>query len=743
MKKRPNPYHFLNDFCLRTPLLSLNFYKSVFNENEIGSVELKNLWQESNIKEALFLASPELYKQLAFYFDNERPKKERNDRLEQTFLKYIIRISSRCTPFGLFASITTGNFDTTTSINLRPINDFTRITKYDTHYLSVLLNYLSKNPIVKNQLLFYPNTTLYRIANQYRYVEYQERNKTRSYSVEAVEHTPYLEKLLSGTKNGKSIEALSNMLVDDDITIEDANDFVESLIENQLLVSEFELTVTGKDILVSILERLKELKNTDTIASNVKVLHNNIVEIDKKIGNTVTSYQNIFNVLTDIKIPFEEKYVFQVDLFSKTKSNTLDIKHAYALKKLMPLLSKLTPYTANKSLEQFKKAFAKRYESREMPLAKVLDIESGIGYIQNSAISNTTPFLEDINPESKKSKNETLNWTQVDSVIYAKLLDENGHYSIEIKDEDFDHLEGNWDSIPDTLSAFVEIVKTDNNEQLIVNGLSANAGNLLARFSHGDKTLLKHIKDITTIEQQIQSDKVLAEIVHVPEARTGNILKRPHIRAYEIPYMAKSTLDKSHQIGIDDLWISIENDTIVIKSKALGKDVLPRLTNAHNYSLRALPIYNFLCDLQYQNKNVYLGFSWPQTVKKHPFLPRVLYKNIILSKARWYLDKNRISTFLVCYDDSLLLKERINKWQQIYTVPKYVFLSEGDNNLLIDLDNIETIKLLVSTIKNKEHCMLEEFLFSDDTIVKRNEEVFTNEFIIALYNQEKLNAVSK
>jgi hypothetical protein len=235
----------------------------------------------------------------------------------------------------------------------------------------------------------------------------------------------------------------------------------------------------------------------------------------------------------------------------------------------------------------------------------------------------------------------------------------------------------------------------------------------------------------------MQPDKIIAEIAHLPEARTGNILKRPHLREYEIPYLAKSTLPLSQQITIDDLWVSIQNNRIILTSKKRNKEVLPRLTNAHNYESKALPIYHFLCDLQSQNKKTSLGFSWPRLADDHPFLPRVVYKETILSKAKWHLRTLEIKALMAHYDNEVLLLSAIEKWRKLFQVPKYVQLVEGDNTLLIDLEHFYSIQLLLASIKNKKQCVLEEFLFTEDTIVNRKSERFTNECIITLYNQEK------
>lgn len=741
MHKQQNPYHFFDTFCLRTPIYSLNFYKELFNKDEISIYELKNVWKDSVVREALFIASPELFYQLQNYFEQEG-NINKEERLEQAFLKYIIRLATRCTPFGLFAGVSLGTFSNKTNIELKTINEFNRITRYDTNYIASLLNHLSKKEIIKNQLLFYPNSTLYRIANQCRYIEYELKNNKCSYSLEGVVNNSYLTKILLEAENGKTIMQLATSLLEKDIPFENASDFVVELIKNQILVSELELSVTGKETLQDLIERIQELNDTKKIVSNLKSLQNHLIVLDRKIGNKVEDYQKILDDITPIGDVFNKKYFFQTDLFVKTQLDNLSIKHVYTLKNILPLFNKLTPFEANKNLEAFKKVFFSRYETRQMPLSKVLDIDTGIGYIQNNGVSDTVSFLEGITLKEKKANNNDFGWTPIDDIIYQKLLEsqKNKVYTIELTDKDFDKIDNDWTNIPDTLSAFVEIVKIKGKEHLIIRGFGANGGNLISRFSHGDKKMLKCITNISVVEQKMNPNKIIAEIVHLPNAKDGNILKRPHIRAYEIPYLAKSTLKKSQQIPIEDLFVSIENDTIILRSKKNNnKEVLPKLTNAHNYEVEALPIYHFLCDLQHQHEKRDFGYSPPRLLESHFFLPRITYKNAILSKAKWHLDKKSINFLLEAYKNDKLLLERIVNWKIASGIPKYVQLIEGDIALLIDLEHISSVRLLLNSIKNKEKCELEEFLFNEEAIVKRDKEQFTNEFVFTFYNKEKLN----
>ena len=418
MLNSKNPYTFFNTYCLRTPLLPLNRVLNAIKKRDIEDEYLKEYWQKNHLKEAVFLASPYLFSELELLFEGKITSVKKAEKLKQSFLKYVLRASSRCTPFGLFSGISVGGFNKNSRIEIKAVEQHKRITKYDTNYIASLLNHVSENTFIKNQSLFFPNTTLYKVANQYRYIEYQLDNGKRTYSLEGVVHSSYLETIFKASEKGQTIHQLINEIKTSDISTEDASGFIQSLIENQILVSEFELNVTGKDSLSIAIEKIDSFKGDHQITSVLKLLQEQLTGIDRKTGNTSIPYKDCFTLIKDLGVAYEEKYVFQTDLFVQTNTNTLAIKHGYTVKKILPLLNKLSPFQPNIKLEHFKKAFLERYETRELPLAQVLDIELGIGYIQNQSISDTTPFLEDILTQKSNHTEETFAWNEIDTILY-------------------------------------------------------------------------------------------------------------------------------------------------------------------------------------------------------------------------------------------------------------------------------------------------------------------------------------
>lgn len=296
-----------------------------------------------------------------------------------------------------------------------------------------------------------------------------------------------------------------------------------------------------------------------------------------------------------------------------------------------------------------------------------------------------------------------------------------------------------WNDLPPTLYTLFSILKSDTNNLLIhLNGFyGISAAKTLTRFAYMDKHLLQFVKEITNKEQKLLPNAILAEIVHLPESRLGNVINRPHIRHYEIPYLAYSDLSSERIIEMSDLFLSIRQGRICLRSKKLNKEIIPRLTNAHNYHKSYLPAYRFLCDIQMQYGKKYLIFDWGYLKNEFHFFPRVKYRNTILSLVTWKIKIEDITRFFVL-EDELLIKE-VDKWRIKMHFPLQMLLADYDMELLVDWRNLMSVKAFLKIIKNREIIYLKEFLYDPENSVVKDKEgnAYMNECIIAFYKSKK------
>ncbi|WP_298900862.1 lantibiotic dehydratase family protein [uncultured Psychroserpens sp.] len=739
------PYRSFSSYVLRSPLLTFDFYKQITKNQYVSDEQFRSICSDSRIKEAVFLASPALSKAIDRWVNGDIENKKDIDKLKWSLLKYVSRMSSRCTPFGLFAGCSVGQFEDNTKINLDACEDYKRHTRLDMNYLVALSQDLTKIEHIKKQLLFFPNTSIYKIANQLRYIEYKYIKGKRYHYIISVDHTSYLEQVLVRAKTGAQLKDLVKELVSDEVTEEEAYGYVEQLVSSQLLVSEFEPSVSGPEFLDQMFSVLNKLENVESITQKLYTIKDQLKVIDTTIGNNTKTYQDIIALLKDFETEINPKFMFQTDMIIGQKTNTLNKNIIKDLLNGLRFLNKINVKRKNSALTKFRDAFYERFEENEVPLSQALDPEIGLGYKQNHGHGDINPLVDNLVLESKKPKHNVrdIKWSSVHDFLQKKLISafQNNETTISISKHDFENVDENWNDLQDTFSCMIEIFEIEGKQKIKFEGSgSSSAANLLGRFCHGDKEIERLVQEISDIESQMNSNKIIAEIVHLPESRVGNILMRPNLRAYEIPYLAKSLKPEHYQLPIDDLMISIKNNTeIVLRSKTHDKEVIPRLSNAHNYSHNSLPIYHFLCDLQTQHTRSEIWFDYGPLSDNYEFLPRVEYNNLILHEATWYIKKNRIDTLLKSEHDDTKLNEAISLLRDKLNIPKYVLLVDGDNQLLVNMDNLTSVKMLLNLVRKRSMFQLKEFLLASGSPVKQNSQYCTNQVIVSFFNERKLN----
>ena len=735
------------NFVVRTPLLPFSQLEETLERMKNQKLELKQILENPVILEAIFLGSPVLHQEIQKYLDQKTKDPKEEDRLKNAVIRYLTRMSTRCTPFGLFAGCSMGILGNEDQIIIDDLSQYGRHTRLDMNYLCALSQDIAKIPEVKQNTLFFPNTSIYAYGEQLRYIEYKYIQARRIHNIVSVDNSEYIQRVLSRAQQGARLLDLAELLVDEEISLEEASDFIDEMVESQVLVNELEPAITGKEYFEQLTETLAQIPGLDELKNKLQTIEKLLTEIDNlPPGETQEYYTQIIELVKELKTEYDIKYLFQTDMTKPCISSSISPEILDEIYEGITLMNKISlNYSGNSLLNHFMESFQERYEDQSVPLLRVLDTELGIGYRASGNEGDINPLIDDLYTPTKQSQRSEISWDFVQSFLHRKLVETlaEKQTTLELKDKDFEKTPIQWDNLPSTFSVMCKIATyTDDKKTIIMESAGgSSAANLLGRFCHTDPTLHQHVLNITAKEEELNPDCILAEIVHLPESRIGNILIRPVLRPYEIPYLAKSSVDTEFQLPLSDFYVSVRSGAIKLFSKRLNKEIMPRLSSAHNYSNGAMPVYQFLCDLQNQGKRGGIGFHWGSLEDEFSFLPRVTYKNLVLSLARWIINVSDFKALMETKEETERMR-KINQWREEKKIPRYVVQPDHDNTLFVDFENWDCIQSLYSAIKKRPTFNLEEFLFDSNNALIHNKkgDSFTNEFVFAFYkNAQSVN----
>jgi lantibiotic biosynthesis protein len=730
-------------FFLRSPILP---YDTIF----LNSTNLNELFQSPIFKEAILFSSPDLFIQLEKLLNLQINNSEEKVKLNNSLYRFLLRMSYRSTPFGLFAGTALGEFiqNRNATIDLADLKSHKKNTRLDNHLLGLWSKRLENDKKFINELLWFSNDTVYESNSKIRYVEPVLRNGIKSHRLVDIDINSFIKEILYHAQNGKTLIFLAKLIESDDISLEESLHFVDELVRNGLLKSELDINVTGQEYQFRLQKILEKNEIFADHSKHLNEITSSLRKIDsQQIGSSIKDIKELHNVLKALDIKGVESRMFlQTDLNLCTDSCSLHKGILDQLKLVICFLMRFNRPDKSQHLQSFKEEFYKRYEFAEIPLLEVLDPDIGIGYpAYNKIDTDVGPLLIDMDFRGGGNDFPSARFTSKDKFLTEKLLElargENLHLDlskIQLTNETSDSL---FKLLPKSLYTVCNVLKfdeklsTDNYTVLYDHTTGPSASNLLGRFCHSNPELHGKVVDLLNLEESDMKDVIFAEIVHVPQYRHGNILMRPSLREYEIPILAVPGVNTDKTIHLSDIVVSLHGDEIILRSQRLNKRIIPRMSTAHNHSFNSIGSYHFLCDLQLQELNFLLSWDWG-ALTSQKYLPRVVYKNVVLSPAQWIISlndfNNKGSKYFNFSDFDNCLRIAIGKLK----LAKLVVLSAGDNQIPIDFDNILSREILFEELKRTDSIILKENLFnSDDLIVKTQNASFTNEVIIPWANE--------
>jgi lantibiotic biosynthesis protein len=725
----------------RTPALPVALLRDWQGDVEATRSRLAALVDDAAVREALFVASPSLSDAIEVW--RKAPLSAAGQRAEHALVKYLARMMARATPFGLFSAVSVGQLGKVTSLQLAPRSEYRRRTRIDNDYLFALADHIARSPEARAKLSYRPNTSLYQSAGRVRYAVAQLDGKERRYHLASAELTPYLESTLALAVSGVTRADLATALVSDEVTLDEATAFIDELIEEQLLVSELGVQVTGDEPVDAFIGQLRAA-GLDELVPTLEHVRGELGAIDAAgVGNSPDRYRSVAAALEPLPTKADLARLFQVDMV-KPAAATLGARVVAEVARVIEQLAAILP-GGDRALADFKQAFRDRYEDATVPLAQVLDEDSGIGFeTSHGPGSEGAPLLAGL-AFGGSAGDSQASWSSLDRFMLNRLSValRTGAEEIVLEAADLEPLKVREPApLPDAFAAMLrlEANATDPAGDPTVSFESADGppgAKLLGRFAHASREIEAIVRTNLAAEQALRPDAVFAEIVHLNEGRIGNVLCRPVLRSHEIVYLGLSGAPRDGQITLDDLLITLREDRVVLLSKRLGKQVVPRLTTAHNFrGPRSIGVYRFLCALALQGTR---GVAWTWgALSSSPYLPRVRIGRVIVERARWLLDKADLAGITTAVRAASKqpaqrggVLEAVAALRAARKLPRRFVLVEWDNELPIDLDNPLLAAAFADEVAGQDSAQLSELFPSvERPIVHGPEGGYSNEVVV-------------
>ncbi|WP_256006826.1 lantibiotic dehydratase [Pedobacter deserti] len=585
--------------------------------------------------------------------------------------RYYNRMSFRSTPFGAFASVGVTKWsDRPTSLCRLGPAEVFSFPDFARKY-----NRGAFNP----GHMIYANPTLYVVGDHFRFLFRRERDGERtSFRIVSIFKSRPLERLLNIAQAPVHREKLIEFLTED-LQQKDSSLLVDQLLNAQVLLFDQGFRVTGE----FRKQRLPETGISQTYA-----------------------------------IAFHQQ---QGSLNSKYQKDIYDAIHA--LKCMIPL--------PEDPMDDFKKKFYQKFELAEVPLMKALDPQLGVDYLQAGRALDQHYARAGADSGSKFGGDH---WSSLSSTILQRMMTSAQRQQVvALNEEDLAAFPDKDGSLTDPPSISVMFRITADQQLLLEYAGGSSAINLAGRFSH-HSGIRSALKQITSIEQSTNSEVIFAEIVFAGSRSTDAINSRGHLRDYEIPVLSASSLPEDQVIHLNDLFVRLVGDRLVLRSKRLNRTVIPRLASAYNYRLSNLSIFRFLADLQHQGLRSYLHFDPEHVVPGLSFYPRIVFNNVILSPAKWILNDRLLGTFT----DTENGRAEFRKIAQNNGMSKLFAMNSGDQFLVFDLGCDLSLSYFFRLIGGQRKIVLQEYFEPNDQdgVRSPDDQQYASQFLAFLINKE-------
>ncbi|HTD37765.1 MAG TPA: lantibiotic dehydratase [Candidatus Limnocylindrales bacterium] len=703
-------YEPLDGVTVRAPLLSVEAYRSL---HVLSAADPR-------VRLALAVGSEALSNAL----DAEGTPQARS-RLARKLRRFLTRMSTRPTPYGLFAGVGLARWDTHTDLALSAAPPRRR-TRPDMDWLTRFVREIETRPGVREHLRFTANR-LTVVRDGRAALPDASGEGAEAVSIKA---TGAVLATLERARTGASYAELRDALLAHtaEATPEKVARLLEQMCAHAFLWSDVRPPLFAAAPAAYVLDRLAGIPEAAEALTRLRTVVDAAAAFDAASEDAALArYRELVQLASDGAADASGNAPVQVDMALPLVGERLARTVGEEAARAAELLVRLSPMPASLPvLAPYRQAFVARYGgAREVPLLELLDPVAGLGSPMRTGHAHGgahggaggAAAVSPADAAKAQARSRALQ-----HAAYAALRAPGEPFELDAATIARLELWPGAHGAPRTVDLMLFLAAEsaaaiDRGDFEIVVGPNlgaSSAGRNLGRFADllGDEATAA-LAGAARAEED--GRRIFAELVYAPSgARMMNVSIRPCVRTHAIVHGVAPGIAPENVIPLDELTVGVHGDRFYVRWARDGREVVPCTGHMLNYNRAPLP-FRFLDLIAREGCARFSSFDWGPA-ESFPYLPRVTSGRIVLRPAEWKLDRFSAAYELGVEHGETFL-DAVRRWRARWSVPRFVFLATGDNRLSLDLDDAdqtEELRRELDTLRDGWQLTLQEVVPAHD-----------------------------
>lgn len=658
-------------------------FLSLANTTNLSETLLDLFRNRSELRQAISIASSDLHVALLQIIRGEKLSPKKHEQIISSLFKYVLRMTTRATPFGLFSFVSLGKWSSFPSPD-PDLNQVKKRARPSMDWLMDVVNQFALDPLANRSFSLQRNALLQESMGKILVPQPKKQDRVgREISINA---TPLVRYILERCKLPHTPIELVQLVLSEfpSLKEEKIDALISTLIDLEVLYPSFFPSLLTRSPLEDLLkqpffeDQMKEISPL----------------LDRYNPTTFREGEEELRVLQETmrkKVP-KISSPLQVDS-SSDQEFFLPPETATHLSKGVEILWSLSSARRGyPSLRSYHMKFLSKYGAfKAVPLMEVLDPIVGLGIPETYAPDDPDEFEKETPLEP---------WLLEKWVACVR----EGKREIELSDEVVQKFLPlpDFREAPSSFDVCFEMAEEEGHPLILMNSIcdAANGCATIGRFIDmlGPEGSNK-VREFLEEEESLEPETFFAEVSYFPQnPKNANVVIHPNLRPFSLNLGYGCPGNQS--LCLEQISVVAAPTHLFLLYK--GKKLQLSATNVLG-SKSTPPLVRFLREVSGDFSRRFILSPWG-SLTESPFLPSIRYQNMLLAAASWKLSLLSLNASEKESPESLLKK--LKHWIKASDLPRFVLLVLADHRILLDTLNSSHLKEITRRLKNNPQSFL-------------------------------------